>query len=133
MRAPILTFKRARRLRREMTLPEVLLWQELRGNRTGGQRFRRQHPVGPYVLDFYCAASMLAVEVDGAAHDHPNQVEHDRDRDAWLAGKGIRMLRLNAPDILDERRRETVLASILAVAAPSTASGGPPPPRSGGG
>jgi very-short-patch-repair endonuclease len=65
---------------------------------------------------------MLAIEVDGMAHDHPGQVDHDRARDAWLAGKSVRVLRFNAADILDERRRENVLASIVAVAAP------PPPP-----
>ena len=62
MRASILTFKRARTLRRKMTLPEVLLWQELRGGRLNGLHFRRQHPVGPYILDFFCAAARLAVE-----------------------------------------------------------------------
>src|SRR3954469_10158826 len=71
MRAPLLTFKRARALRRAMTLPEVLLWQALRGGQVGGLRFRRQHPIGHYVLDFYCPALRLAVEVDGAAHDIP--------------------------------------------------------------
>jgi len=86
MRAPVLSFKRARELRRDMSLPEVILWEHLRRGGLGGMRFRRQHPVGPYVLDFYCAASRLAIEVDGAQHDLPEQMRHDIRRDAWLAG-----------------------------------------------
>ncbi|MEJ1968138.1 MAG: DUF559 domain-containing protein [Rhizomicrobium sp.] len=65
VRAPILTFKRARALRRKMTLPEILLWQQLRGRKLRGLSFRRQHPVGPYILDFFCASAALAIEVDG--------------------------------------------------------------------
>ena len=99
-----------------MTLPEVQLWQALRGGGLDGLRFRRQHPVGPYVLDFYVAAVKLAVEVDGAAHDHPDQVRSDGMRDRWLAERHIRVLRINACDVLDARAREDVLATILAVA-----------------
>src|SRR3954451_7225963 len=102
MRAPLLTFKRARALRRAMTLPEVLLWQALRGGRGGGLRFRRQHPIGPDVLDFYCPAVRLAVEIDGAAHDSPDQAGHDLRRDAWLAEQRIRVLRFLAADVLSE-------------------------------
>jgi very-short-patch-repair endonuclease len=114
MRAPLLTFKRARALRRALTLPEVLLWQALRGGRVGGLRFRRQHPVGPYVLDFYCPSARLALEVDGAVHDLPNQAGRDLRRDAWLAGQGIRVLRVLAADVLDEERRQGVLDTIAA-------------------
>jgi len=57
MREPILTLKRARKLRRKMTLPEVLLWERIRGGRLNGLRFRRQHPIGPYILNFYCASA----------------------------------------------------------------------------
>jgi very-short-patch-repair endonuclease len=112
MRAPVLTFKRARRLRREMSLPEAILWEQLRRGALDGMRFRRQHPVGPYVLDFYCAASRLAVEVDGAGHDLPGQMHHDIRRDAWLAGQGVRTLRIAASDVLDDRALEGVLAEI---------------------
>src|SRR3954447_22406968 len=118
MRAPLLTFKRARALRRALTLPEVLLWQALRGGRVGGLRFRRQHPVGPYVLDFYCPSARLAVEVDGTTHDFPGQARRDLRRDAWLAGQGIRVLRVPAPDVLDEERRRGVLDTIAAAGRP---------------
>jgi len=128
MRAPILTLKRARALRRKMTLPEVILWQELRGARFKQLRFRRQHAIGPYILDFYCPAARLAVEVDGSAHDHERQFRHDERRDRWLAGQSIRVMRIAARDILRDEELGHVLMRIARVAAPSTASGGPPPP-----
>ena len=128
MRAPILTFKRARRLRREMNLPEVLLWQCLRKGRLRGLQFRRQHPLGPYILDFYHAGSKLAVELDGLGHAAPDSMAHDARRDAWLGEQGVRVLRIAAVDVLNEETREGVLVSIAAAAAPSTAFGGPPPP-----
>jgi very-short-patch-repair endonuclease len=110
----------ARDLRKAMTLPEVLLWQALRRGGLAGLRFRRQHPIGQYILDFYCAALKLCVEVDGAAHDHPTQVKHDVARDAWLSERGITVLRFNASDVLNEERRQGVLATIAAQ-PPSTA------------
>ncbi|WP_394889340.1 endonuclease domain-containing protein [Mesorhizobium sp. AaZ16] len=112
MRAPVLTFKRATKLRRDMSLPEVILWEQLRRGGLDGMRFRRQHPVGPYVLDFYCAASRLAVEVDGAVHDLLGQTHHDICRDAWLAGRGIRTLRIAASDVLEDQALEGVLVMI---------------------
>ena len=129
MRAPVLTLKRARQLRCEMTLPEVLLWEQIRGGRLNGLRFRRQHPIGPYILDFYCTSARLAVEIDGAGHDHESQWAHDKRRDRWLGENRIRVLRTPARDILNDEAIEDVLASIAQAAAPSTAFGGPPPPR----
>ncbi len=132
MRAPILTFKRARALRQRMTLPEVLLWQALRGGRAAGLRFRRQHPIGPYILDFFCPSARLAVEVDGAAHDFARQARYDERRNAWLAARNIRVLRVTAAKILKADGMESVLLAIEQAAAPSTAFGGPPPPRQRG-
>jgi very-short-patch-repair endonuclease len=71
-------------VRRDMSLPEAILWECLRGRRLNGLRFRRQHPVGPYVLDFFHEAR-LAIEVDGTQHDLPAQFQHDLRRDGWLA------------------------------------------------
>ncbi len=68
MRAPVLTQKRARSLRRAMTPPEAAIWLRLRERMPGRLTFRRQHAIGPYILDFYCAALNLAVEVDGSTH-----------------------------------------------------------------
>ena len=100
MDAPKETVTRARQLRRKLTLPEVILWNALRGRRLEGRRFRRQHPLGPYILDFYCAEARLAVEIDGAAHDHPDKIEHDQRRRRWLESCGVRALRIPAREVL---------------------------------
>ncbi len=112
IRAKIITFKRARLLRREMTVPEVLLWSSLRGGRLGGLRFRRQHPIGDYILDYYCPSAKLAVEVDGEGHGHPEQARHDEARDRRLESKGVRVLRLSARSIMHINERAGVLADI---------------------
>jgi very-short-patch-repair endonuclease len=111
---PRVTRDRARRLRRELTLPEVALWAALRGKRLRGLRFRRQHPIGPYILDFYCDELRLAVEVDGQIHDQPDALRHDARRDEWLAAKGIRVHRVGARDVLTDLG--PVLEGILAAA-----------------
>src|SRR5947209_19275695 len=108
MRAPKVTFQHARELRRKMTLPEVLLWQALRKGRLASLRFRRQHPMGPYILDFYCPSARLAVEVDGSAHDIADQVQHDARRDEWLVKRGVNILRISAGDVLREEKLEGI-------------------------
>ncbi|UUL82430.1 endonuclease domain-containing protein [Sphingomonas qomolangmaensis] len=119
----------AKRLRRTMSLPEVLLWQQLR-RRPGGQRFRRQHPAGPYVLDFYCDAVKLCIEVDGEAHSRGNRPENDAARDAWLHARGVRTLRISASDVLSNL--DAVMRHIEAAARgsppPPSLRDGPPPP-----
>jgi very-short-patch-repair endonuclease len=95
-----LTRDRARDLRKQMSLPEVLLWRELRKRQVEGYRFRRQHPLGPYVLDFYCEAVKLAVEIDGYGHSLGDQPARYERRDAWLAQQGVSTLRLQATDVL---------------------------------
>jgi very-short-patch-repair endonuclease len=99
-----------------MSLPEVLLWDCLRGQRLHDLRFRRQHAIEPYVLDFYCAAAKLAVEVDGAHHDLPGQLSHDQRRDRWLAEHGIQVMRIAATDILDDHAFEGILRMIAEAA-----------------
>jgi very-short-patch-repair endonuclease len=116
-----------------MTLPEVLLWQALRSRRLAGLRFRRQHPIGPYILDFYCTSTRLAVEIDGSVHDSAEQIRHDERRSAWLASRNIKVVRIAAAGILKRESLEFVLQAIEQAAAPSTAFGGPPPPLRGGG
>ena len=76
----------ARRLRETMSLPEVLLWNLLRRDATG-YRIRRQFPISPYVLDFYCPKLKVDIEIDGQHHDH--RVEHDLRRTEFLRQKGI--------------------------------------------
>ncbi|SMF61969.1 endonuclease domain-containing protein [Allosphingosinicella indica] len=97
----------ARKLRRKMTLPEVLLWQRLR-LRPGGWKFRRQHPCGRFVLDFYCDAARLAIEVDGMAHDGVTARERDAARDVWLAEQGIATVRVTAAEVLADADAVTV-------------------------
>ncbi len=96
------TYGRARAMRRAMTPPEARLWANLRAGRLHGTKFRRQHPVGPYILDFYCAAAKLAIEVDGMVHACPEQARRDARRSAWLGFRGIVVLRVNACDVRDE-------------------------------
>ena len=93
------TVAKARTLRRAMTKPEAALWQILR-ERPDGTKFRRQHPVGPYVLDFYCAAAKLAIEIDGMAHEMGDNPARDQRRDEWLRCKGITVVRISATDVL---------------------------------
>ncbi len=108
-----LSFTRAKAFRRLMTPPEARLWTALRAGRLNGCKFRRQHPIGPYILDFYCAEAKLAVEVDGAVHDQPDQVAHDQRRTAWLGERGVKVIRVRAIHVKDEL--EGVLGFILAV------------------
>jgi len=91
--------KRARALRGRMTPPELRLWAAIRRGALGGLKFRRQHPPGPYVLDFYCPEARLAVEVDGWGHNLGDQPARDVRRDAWLASQGVRTLRFGAEDV----------------------------------
>jgi very-short-patch-repair endonuclease len=100
MREPVVTTRRSRQLRREMSLPEVLLWTRLRRPADPSVKFRRQHPRGPYVLDFFCRAAALNVEIDGERHAGEAAVRADASRDAWLAGAGVRVLRIAAAVVL---------------------------------
>ena len=92
----------ARHLRKTMTRSEVALWTALRGKRLGGLRFRRQHPIGPYVLDFYCAQHRLAVEVDGAVHATAMSHERDAERDQWIERCGVRIVRIPGSVVLSD-------------------------------
>ena len=101
---------RARELRRAMTPAERKLWQYIRYGQLGVQ-FRRQHAVGPYIVDFFCAKSKLVVEIDGDSHADPEQAEYDAIRTEWLnAQKHFRVIRFWNNDVL--RNIEAVLAKI---------------------
>ncbi|SDB08528.1 endonuclease domain-containing protein [Bauldia litoralis] len=116
MRAPSRTVGNARRLRRAMSPPEARLWVRLRVRDSESPIFRRQHPIGPYVIDFYCPAAKLAVEVDGWGHVTGDRPARDERRDAWLSDRGVTTLRIPAGDVLRgcdavvERIRQTALA-----------------------
>ncbi len=111
--ADSISYERARRMRRALTPPEAQLWLQLKGRKLEGLKFRKQHPVGPYILDFYCSEARLAVEVDGSVHGDPDQARHDARRTAWLAERGIAVLRVQASDVRDEL--EGVLNAIRGV------------------
>ena len=89
------TIRRARRLRRNPSSTERAFWDRLRQRRLAGLKFRRQTPLGPYVLDFVCLRHRLVIEADGPFHDPV----HDATRDAWLMAKGFRVLRFSNQEI----------------------------------
>ncbi len=103
----------ARELRRSSTDAENLVWRRLRGRQLAGLKFRRQHPAGPYVLDFFCSEKQLAVEIDGGQHYQDSH--RDEVRDQWLAGQGILVLRFSAREAMVET--DAVLERILLVAS----------------
>jgi len=107
----------ARRLRRTATLPERLLWNQLRAAKP---RFRRQHPIGDFVVDFYCAAARIAIEIDGIAHDMGDNPARDIARDRWIEAQGITVIRIAATEVL--RDANEIAESIRAVCRT-------PPPR----
>ncbi|MDT8758803.1 endonuclease domain-containing protein [Sphingomonas psychrotolerans] len=105
--------RNAKRLRQEMTPPEIGLWLALRRN-GHDLRFRNQNGAGDYVLDFYCAPARLAVEVDGEAHERGGRPVRDKVRDAWLESRGVRVLRYSAREVLTNL--DGVVRQIIAIA-----------------
>ncbi|MDP3675125.1 MAG: DUF559 domain-containing protein [Novosphingobium sp.] len=124
------TVRKARKLRRNMTLPEVLLWRVFH-TRPYGLKFRRQHGSDDFVLDFYCSDARLGIEIDGKAHDMGDRPERDVARDTFFAEAGIATLRIPAGDVL--RDAATSAESIIDAARARlplhhpAAPGGPPP------
>jgi len=104
---PTRTYDAAVELRRGSTEAEQRLWYRLRAHRSNGLKFRRQHPVPPYVLDYFCAEAQLGIEVDGSQHDEAI----DTARTSFLASQGIRLLRFWDNDVL--LRMDAVLEAIL--------------------
>ena len=90
----------ARRLRRNMTDAEKILWSKLRNKQLENQKFRRQHPLGPYVLDFYCPSKRLVIEVDGGQHYTHKGKLRDKKREEYLTKCGLIILRYSDKDIL---------------------------------
>jgi len=115
--------ERARELRKKMTPPERRLWSVLKG-RPEDLKFRRQHPFGPYTLDFFCHEAALAVEVDGLAHELGTNPQRDVRRDTYLESEGIRTLRFRALDIRDNL--EGVITMIVEECRSRTPDHSPP-------
>ena len=131
LRTPIKQVKRARKLRREMSLPEVLLWRQLR-RRPEGLKFRKQFPIGEMTVDFACLERRLIIEVDGEAHSFGDQPRRDAARGAILKREGFRIIRIAAHDVL--KNMDGTLQFILAACSgvgPLHQPAAGPPPRSG--
>ncbi len=133
LRTPIKQVKRARELRRQLSLPEVLLWQQLR-KRPHGLKFRKQFPFREMTVDFACLERRLIIEIDGEAHSYGDQPRRDAARDAILKREGFRVLRIAARDVLKN------MDGVLQFIAASCSDVGPlhhnaarrgSPPRSG--
>ena len=120
-----------RDLRREMTPAEARLWAHLRSRYAEGLRFRRQHSAGVFILDFYCPARRLAVELDGSSHDGAEAQEYDAARTEYLASVGIRVLRFANADVFHDVEAvvEAIVAAVEEQAPPhpllSEGEGGP--------
>jgi len=145
---------RARSFRKNMTEPEIMLWTRLRGRDPERPRFRRQHPIDSIIVDFFCPAARLAIEVDGSTHWTEESGAKDEARDRWLANQGIEVMRIPASWVycdassvagsITERAVERAMEKSSFRPSPSTtgsspgftpgSAGGPPPPsrRDGG-
>jgi very-short-patch-repair endonuclease len=95
----------ARTLRQSMTQAERLLWNYLRRADLSRSHFRRQTPIGPFIVDFACRAAKLVIEVDGSAHDSRDAQERDAQRDQWLRDNGFRVLRFTNAEVLADPER----------------------------
>jgi very-short-patch-repair endonuclease len=129
--APDATVVRARKLRKEMSPPEALLWSVPR-ERPGGFKFRRQCPQGGFSLDFACLEARLAIEVDGEAHDRGDNPERDERRDGAIAAMGFFTMRIPAVEVF--QNLEGVILGIVDVCrarGPLHRTSCGPPPRSG--
>jgi len=91
-----------RALRQHATDAERLLWRHLRSQQLAGHKFRRQHPIGPYIADFVCIAARLILELDGGQHAHGNGLAHDQQRTQFLQSHGWRVLRFWNNQMLSE-------------------------------
>jgi very-short-patch-repair endonuclease len=113
----------ARRLRRQLSLPEMLLWRLLRLSRRE-LRFRKQHAIGPFVADFYCPAAKLVIEIDGAMHIE--RQDADARRDEYMSSLGLMVIRIPAADVLadPEAVADGIYRLCAAEAGPSTTQPG---------
>jgi very-short-patch-repair endonuclease len=104
--------ERSRDLRHPLTPAEAKVWARVRNSQLGF-KIRRQHPIGRFIADFYCAAAKLVIEIDGDTHAQPDQIEYDAVRTAWLEAHGYRVIRFDNRDV--HANLESVLESIRAL------------------
>jgi very-short-patch-repair endonuclease len=121
---PLPLLAAARALRQSMTDAEQLLWHCLRRKQLGGFRFRRQHPIERFVLDFYCCEAKLAIELDGGQHNEPGSKVRDSERTALLAAHGVHVLRFWNNEVFTniEGVLQSIYDSLLKLEAPLPAS-----------
>ncbi|MBP8001610.1 MAG: endonuclease domain-containing protein [Chloroflexi bacterium] len=115
--------QRAKELRQPLTPPETRLWRILRDRRLGGFKFRRQHPIGRFIVDFYCMQVRLVVELDGPTHE--DQVEYDEVRTEWLQAQGYRVIRFSNQQVVQSEGN--VARAILAKCQELALTPGPSP------
>ena len=111
MKIPDHMLKRSRALRRRQTAAEYRLWSLLRGKKLGGYKFRRQHVIINYIVDFFCFSEKLIVELDGPIHNTQRAREYDQRREALLVASGYRILRFKNAEVF--QNEEKVLSTIL--------------------
>ncbi len=113
MSVPKRSTQSAKNLRKQETDAERLIWSYLRAGKMDGLKFRRQQPVGPYIVDFACLDKNIIIEIDGGQHTENIK---DETRDAWLADQGFKILRFWNNDVLKET--DAVLESIRLALTP---------------
>jgi very-short-patch-repair endonuclease len=121
----------ARALRKDMTLAERVIWRAVRAHRLNGVSFKRQTPIGPYIVDFVSHSAKLIIEIDGGQHFEDTHELRDAIRDTYLRAKGFRVLRFNNYDVM--ANREGVLLTIASALGEAAAPSLPSPASGGGG
>ena len=111
MTVPKHLLNRSLKLRKKQTPAESKLWTLIRNKQLGGFKFRRQHVIFSYIVDFYCHSEKLVIELDGPIHNASKAREYDQKREAWLKANGYRMLRFKNAEIFEYE--ESVLKKIL--------------------
>jgi very-short-patch-repair endonuclease len=111
---------RARKLRRDMTDAERIIWNGIRAHRMLGMNFRRQTPIGPFIVDFVCHTAWLIIEIDGGQHYEAENMKRDAQRDAFLVSKGYQILRFSNHDVMTNRQGvlETIATAIVHAPSP---------------
>ena len=112
------TRKRARSLRNDMTYPEQKLWQSLRELKKLGLHFRRQAPIGPFIVDFACFKENVVIEIDGHTHSTVAELEYDRRRQKFLEGEGYKVIRCPNEDVM--ANDEGVIMEVLIATGKAT-------------
>ncbi len=109
-------FISGRVLRQQQTESEKVFWEAVRGNHFDGLKFRRQHPIGPFIADFYCHQYKLVIELDGSVHNEIEQQAYDQNRDKWMQEYELTVLRftnqevMNNLNLVQQRIRQTIMS-----------------------